>query len=61
MKKYQLANVSSPSIQFEVGGNIVNTSVIKNTSKNPNFEKPTYFFDVVRPFPVLYLRIFCVC
>ena len=47
MKKYQLANVSSPNVQFEVGGNMISSSVIKNTAKNPNFDKPTYFFDVV--------------
>ena len=47
MKKYQLANVSSPNIQFEVGGHMVSSSVIKNTAKNPNFDVPTYFLDVV--------------
>ena len=54
MKKYQLANVSSPSIQFEVGGNIVNSTVIKNTAKNPNFDNPKYFFDVVCYFHSFY-------
>ena len=48
MKKYQLANVSSPNIQFEVGGKIETTKMIKNASKNPNFDVPTYFLDVVR-------------
>ena len=47
MKKYQLATVSSPSIEFEVGGHIIESTVIKNTAKNPNFDEPLFFFDVV--------------
>jgi len=54
MKKYQLANVSSPNVQFEVGGNMISSSIIKNTAKNPNFDKPTYFFDVYLPKEELY-------
>ncbi|XP_065071964.1 myoferlin-like isoform X2 [Rhopilema esculentum] len=54
MKKYQLANVSSPNIQFEVGGKIETTKMIKNASKNPNFDVPTYFLDVYLPKDELY-------
>ena len=56
MKKYQLATVSSPSIEFEVGGHIVESTVIMNTLKNPNFDQPLFFFDVVSvSFKVLYV------
>lgn len=48
MKKFQLANVSSPSIEFECGGRVVQSCVIKNTQKNPNFEEPIFFFDTVK-------------
>ena len=47
MKRYQLASVSSPSIEFECGGHVVHSTVIKNTQKNPNFDQPLFFFDVV--------------
>ena len=47
MKKYQLATVSSPSIEFEVGGHIIESTVITNTAKNPNFDEPLFFFDIV--------------
>ena len=47
MKKFQLANVSSPSVELEVGDHVVQSSVIKNTKKNPNFDQPLYFFDIV--------------
>lgn len=48
MKKFQLANVSSPSIEFECGGHVIQSSVIKNTNRNPNFDEPIFFFDTVR-------------
>ena len=47
MKRYQLASVSSPSIEFECGGHVVHSTIIKNTQKNPNFDQPLFFFDVV--------------
>ena len=50
MKRYQLASVSSPSIEFECGGHVVHSTVIKNTQKNPNFDQPLFFFDVVSLF-----------
>ena len=50
MKKYQLATVSSPSIEFEVGGHIIESTVITNTAKNPNFDDPLFFFDIVSHF-----------
>ena len=50
MKRYQLASVSSPSIEFECGGHVVHSTIIKNTQKNPNFDQPLFFFDVVSVF-----------
>ena len=49
MKKFQLASVSSPSIEFECGGHVIHSTVIKNTQKSPNFDQPLFFFDVVSP------------
>ena len=48
MKKYQLTSVSSPSIDFQIGEHKIETKVIKNLKRNPNFDEPLYFFDVVR-------------
>ena len=50
MKRFQLASVSSPSIEFECGGHVIHSTVIKNTQKNPNFDQPLFFFDVVSLF-----------
>ena len=47
MKKFQLGSVTSPSIEMEVGGQVVKSKVIKNTQKNPNFDDPLLFFDIV--------------
>ena len=49
MKKFQLASVTSPSIEMEVGGKIVKSKVIRNTNRNPNFEDPLLFYDIVSP------------
>jgi hypothetical protein len=47
MKKFQLSAVTSPSIEFECGGHVFESKVIKNTKKNPNFDENILFFDVV--------------
>jgi hypothetical protein len=47
MQKFQLASVTSPNVEFEVGGHMCSSPVIKNTKRNPNFENPLLFFDVV--------------
>ena len=47
MRKFQLAPVTSPSIDFEIGGHVLETKVIKNTKKNPNFDEPLLFLDIV--------------
>ena len=40
MKKYQLVNVTSPSIEFECMGEVIKSTVIENTKKTPNFAEP---------------------
>ncbi|KAL5022080.1 hypothetical protein ScPMuIL_001235 [Solemya velum] len=55
MKKFQLASVTSPCIEFECGGHIVQSQVIKSTKMNPNFEEPRLFFDVMLPKEELYM------
>uniref|UniRef100_A0A8C0IRD1 Dysferlin n=1 Tax=Chelonoidis abingdonii TaxID=106734 RepID=A0A8C0IRD1_CHEAB len=38
LKSYQLASVTSPSLQVECGGQTVQSCIIKNIRKNPNFD-----------------------
>ncbi|KAL9983681.1 hypothetical protein ACROYT_G005897 [Oculina patagonica] len=40
MKKYQLAKVTSPSIEFECMGTVIPSPVIEDTKKTPNFAEP---------------------
>ncbi|XP_076439100.1 myoferlin-like [Babylonia areolata] len=55
MKKYHLSNVTSPSIQFECGGYMKTSSTIKDTKKNPNFDNPVLFFDIMVAKEELYM------
>ena len=48
MKTYQLATVSSPSLVVECGGEVVQSAVIKNMKKSPNFPGSVLFLKVVR-------------
>lgn len=50
MKSYQLATVSSPSLIVECGGEIVQTTVIRNFKKNPNFPGSVLLLKVVKVF-----------
>ncbi|XP_053477295.1 myoferlin isoform X1 [Ictalurus furcatus] len=54
MKAYQLAAVSSPSLIVECGGQIVQTAVIKNIKKNPNFPGSVLFLKVLLPKEEMY-------
>uniref|UniRef100_A0A8C2DKM0 Dysferlin, limb girdle muscular dystrophy 2B (autosomal recessive) n=1 Tax=Cyprinus carpio TaxID=7962 RepID=A0A8C2DKM0_CYPCA len=47
LKSFQLASVTSPSLQVECGGSVVQSCVIRNAKKNPNFEVNTLFIDVL--------------
>uniref|UniRef100_A0A3P8V2F0 Myoferlin n=1 Tax=Cynoglossus semilaevis TaxID=244447 RepID=A0A3P8V2F0_CYNSE len=54
MKTYQLATVSSPSLIVECGGEIVQTAVIKNFRKNPNFPGSLLLLKVPLPKEEMY-------
>lgn len=54
MKTYQLATVSSPSLVVECGGEIVQTAVIKNFKKNPNFPGSVLLLKVLLPKEEMY-------
>lgn len=47
MSRFQLLSVTSPFVEFEIGGQVKYSSVIKNSKRNPNFPNPLLFFDVV--------------
>ena len=47
MKSYQMASISSPSLVVECGGQTVQSCVIINLRKNPNFDVCTLFMEVV--------------
>ncbi|PAA77701.1 hypothetical protein BOX15_Mlig001839g4 [Macrostomum lignano] len=55
MQSFQLMSVTSPSVEFEIGGHQVISDVIKNTKRNPNFQQPLLFMDVMLPKETLYL------
>ncbi|ESN98173.1 hypothetical protein HELRODRAFT_177418 [Helobdella robusta] len=54
MKKFQLLEVSSPNVEIEINGTILESKVIRDMSKNPNFDDPMLFFDVMLPKEELY-------
>eukprot|EP00063_Salmo_salar_P073663 XP_014048498.1 PREDICTED: myoferlin-like [Salmo salar] len=54
MKTYQLATVTSPSLMVECGGEVIQTAVIKNIKKNPNFPGSVLFFKVLLPKEEMY-------
>ncbi|GFO37984.1 dysferlin [Plakobranchus ocellatus] len=55
MKRYQLAAVTSPSVRLECGGHVLDSKVIKDTKRNPNFPDNLLFFDVMLPREELYM------
>ncbi|XP_040032655.2 myoferlin isoform X1 [Gasterosteus aculeatus] len=54
MKPYQLASVSSPSLVVECGGVRVESAVIKNMKKSPNFPSSVLFIKVLLPKEEMY-------
>ncbi|OXB55867.1 UNVERIFIED_CONTAM: hypothetical protein H355_002984, partial [Colinus virginianus] len=54
LKSYQLASVTSPSLVVECGGQLVQSCVIKNVKKNPNFDVCVLFMEVRLPRESLY-------
>ncbi|XP_032358035.1 myoferlin isoform X2 [Etheostoma spectabile] len=54
MKPYQLASVSSPSLVVECGGQRVESAIIKNMKKSPNFPSSVLFIKVLLPKEEMY-------
>uniref|UniRef100_A0A674B158 Myoferlin n=1 Tax=Salmo trutta TaxID=8032 RepID=A0A674B158_SALTR len=54
MKPYQLATVASPSLVVECGGEMVESAVIKNMKKSPNFPGSVLFLKVLLPKEEMY-------
>lgn len=48
MKNYQMASITSPSLIVECGGERVESVVIKNLKKTPNFPSSILFMKVVQ-------------
>ncbi|XP_068440047.1 myoferlin-like isoform X2 [Clinocottus analis] len=55
MKPFQLASVSSPSLVVECGGQRVESAVIKNMKKSPNFPSSVLFIKVLLPKEEMYM------
>ncbi|KAL8206462.1 UNVERIFIED_CONTAM: hypothetical protein K2H54_004361 [Gekko kuhli] len=54
VKSYQLSSVTSPSLLVECGGEMVQSCVIRNLKKNPNFDVSVLFMEVRLPREDLY-------
>ncbi|CAL8071098.1 unnamed protein product [Calicophoron daubneyi] len=61
MCRHQLSRVNSPSVQFEIGGQSVESSIIKDLKQSPNFPQPLLFLDVLLPKEELYLPPMNIC
>ncbi|XP_023498156.1 myoferlin isoform X1 [Equus caballus] len=55
MKNYQMASVTSPSLIVECGGERVESVVIKNLKKTPNFPSSVLYMKVFLPKEELYM------
>ncbi|XP_019494547.1 PREDICTED: myoferlin [Hipposideros armiger] len=55
MKNYQMASIASPSLIVECGGERVESVVIKNLKKTPNFPGSVLFMKVFLPKEELYM------
>ncbi|KAM9834419.1 dysferlin isoform 4-T4 [Syngnathus typhle] len=55
LKSFQLASVTSPSLQVECGGTTVQSCVIRSVKKKANFDVNTLFLDVRLPLEELYM------
>ncbi|CAF1425575.1 unnamed protein product [Adineta ricciae] len=54
MKTFMLSDVDCPQVVFEVGGHEIESTIIKNAKKTPNFDRPLLFLDVMLPKEDLY-------
>jgi len=48
MDNFELLSVKSPSVEITIGDQTFQSSVIANTDRNPNFDHPLEFRDLVR-------------
>ncbi|KAM5235934.1 myoferlin isoform 1-T1 [Ctenodactylus gundi] len=55
MKNYQMASITSPSLVVECGGERVESVVIRNLKKTPNFPTSVLFMKVFLPKEELYM------
>ncbi|XP_049620337.1 myoferlin [Suncus etruscus] len=55
MKSFQMASITSPSLIVECGGERVESVVIKNLKKTPNFPSSVLFMKVLLPKEELYM------
>ncbi|XP_076027718.1 dysferlin isoform X3 [Genypterus blacodes] len=55
LKSFQFASVTSPSLQVECGGIMVQSCVIRSMKKKPNFDINKLFIDVKLPCEELYM------
>ncbi|KAK2862825.1 hypothetical protein Q5P01_002358 [Channa striata] len=55
LKSFQLASVTSPSLQVECGGTMVQSCVIRSVKKKPNFDVNTLILNVRLPREELYM------
>ncbi|XP_046585626.1 otoferlin-like isoform X5 [Haliotis rubra] len=63
LKRVQLQTVDHPRIDVECAGHVLQSSIILNTKKNPNFNIPVKYFDVELPENEMYcppISIRCV-
>jgi len=49
MEKFQLTDISCPQILLECGAHQMETEIIRNVKKSPNFQKPLLYFDMMIP------------
>ena len=47
MKRLNLQTVDRPQVDIECAGRVIQSTVIANARRNPNFQHPVDFFDVV--------------
>ncbi|XP_066574431.1 dysferlin isoform X3 [Amia ocellicauda] len=55
LKSFQLASVTCPSLQVECGGEMIQSCVIRNAKKKPNFDINVLFMEVRLPREELYM------
>lgn len=55
MKSYQMASVNSPSLVVECGGKIVESTMVRNLKKTPNFNSSVLFMTVPLPKEEMYV------